>query len=273
MDRLRFDDVELACTMEGHGDPVLLAHATAFVSWYDPLVARLPQFRLIRCRRTFDPDRHAVDVPGFTVADDADLWRRLLDHLEIEQAHAVGHSYGALVAMLLAVHAPERIRTVVLLEPAVRGVASSEQVVAALRPIVAAYRSGDVEGALDGFLRTVCGDDYLPDLERALPDARAEALAHADTFFQVEMPAVQAFGFGPEQAARVVQPVLNVIGERTAPRFVEGQQVVQTWFPHAERCTLRGASHLLMVQEPQAMADTLAAFFGRHPITAGAAGS
>ena len=104
-----------------------------------------------------------------------------------------------------------------LLEPAARGISSSEQVAAALQPVIAAYRSGDTAGAVDGFLRHVCGDDYRAALDRVVPDAFDEALGEADLFFQAEMPAVQQWSFGPDDAERVTQPVLNVLRSRQRP--------------------------------------------------------
>jgi pimeloyl-ACP methyl ester carboxylesterase len=154
-----------------------------------------------------------------------------MDHVGWRTAHIVGHSYGALVALQLAIDAPGRVRSVALLEPAARGISRSERVAAALAPVIGAYRSGDKAGAVDGFLRHVCGEDYLAALDRAVPDAFGEALDEADLFFQAEMPAVQGWTFGPAEAARVTQPVLNVLGARSVPRFVQGSELIQSWFP------------------------------------------
>ena len=94
-------------------------------------------------------------------------------------------------------------------------------------------------------------------LERVLPDAFGEALDEADQFFQAEMPAVQQFSFGPSEAARITQPILNVLGSESVQRFVEGAELVQSWFPHAERLTVADAGHLLMVQNPTPLAQGL----------------
>ena len=80
------------------------------------------------------------------------------------------------------------------------------------------------------------------------------------------MPVVQQWSFGAAEAASVTQPVLNVTGDCTATRFVEGADLLQRWFPRAERFTLPDAGHLLMVENPEALADGLEGFFGRHPI-------
>jgi pimeloyl-ACP methyl ester carboxylesterase len=146
------------------------------------------------------------------------------------------------------------------------GISSSDQVAAALQPVIVAYRSGDKAGAVDAFLRHVCGDGYRAVLDRVIPDAGAEAVREADLFFQVEMPAVQRWSFGPSDAERVTQPVLNVLGAESASRFAEGSELVQSWFPRAERLSVPDTGHLLMVQNPTALGQGLTDFFARHPI-------
>jgi pimeloyl-ACP methyl ester carboxylesterase len=265
VDRYDFDDVELTYEMKGRGAPVVLVHASAFVSWYVPLVEGLADLTTLRYRRRLRPSESG-GYRSLTVADDAAICGRLMDHVGWPRAHIVGHSYGALVALRLAMDAPERVGSIALLEPAARGVSSSVQVVAALEPVVAAYRSGDTAGAVDAFLRHVGGDGYRAVLDRVVPDASGDALAEADLFFQVEMPAVTRFRFGPSEAARITAPVLNVVGTESVPRFREGGELVQSWFPQAERLTVPRAGHLLMVQNPAAVAEGLRAFHSRHPL-------
>jgi pimeloyl-ACP methyl ester carboxylesterase len=265
VDHWKFDDVELTYQLHTAGEHVVLVHASPFVSWYRPLVEHLGAFSTLTYRR-----RLARPVGGtyrqLTVAEDAAICARLMDRLGWRTAHVVGHSYGALVALQLAIDLPDRVGSVTLLEPAARGVSSSAQVAAALHPVIAAYRSGDVAGAVDGFLRHVCGDDYRTALERVIPGAYDEALGEADLFFQAELPAVQQWSFGPIDAGRIGHPVLNVRGELSAQRFVEGSELLQSWFPRAERLFVPGAGHLLMVENPMAVADGLHDFFARHPI-------
>ena len=263
MDRFDFDDIELSYQLTDGGERVALVHASPFVSWYQPLVAQLPRFSTLTYRRHLrKPDTGAYRP--LTVAEDAMICARLMEHVGWPTAHIVGHSYGCLVALQLAMDAPDRVASVALLEPAARGVPSSDQVVAALQPVFAAYRSGDTAAAVDAFLRHVCGDDYRTTLERVVPGAFNEALENADLFFQAEMPAVQQWCFGPDEAARVTQPILNVLGTDTAARFVEAAELVQSWFPHAQRLSIPDAAHLLMVQNPTAVAHGLTDFITRR---------
>lgn len=264
IDRLTFDDVDLTFETCGEGERVVLVHATAFVGWYAPLVEHLTDFSVLRYRRRLTPDG-AGHLRPLTVAEDAAICARLMEHAGWPSAHIVGHSYGALVALGMALDAAPRVRSLGLLEPAARGISSAEQVVGALQPAFAAYRSGDKAGAMDAFLRTVGGDGYRQVLDGALPGAFDDAVAEADLLFQSEMAAVQQFSFGPDEADRVTQPVLNVVGTESVGRFVEGGELVQSWFPGAERFSLPNAGHLLMVQNAAGMAQGLRAFLARHP--------
>ena len=266
MDRLEFGDVDLTYELTERGDRVdrvVLVHASPFVSWYRPLVEELTAFSTLPYRRHLRKTPEGGYRP-LTVAEDAAICIRLMDHVGWSTAHIVGHSYGALVALQLAMVAPDRVGSVALLEPAARGVSSSEKVMAALHPVIAAYRAGDKVAAVDGFLRHVCGDRYRGVLDDVLPDAFSEAVAEADLFFQAELPAVQHWSFGPADAQRIQQPVLNVRGTDTEQRFVEASELVQSWFPKAERLSVPGASHLLMVQNPTAVANGLKAFYEAH---------
>jgi pimeloyl-ACP methyl ester carboxylesterase len=265
MDHLSFDDIELTYQVQGSGERVVLIHAGPFVSWYEPLIEQLSGFSTLHYRRRLrrpDGERYRP----LSVAEDCRICLRLMDHLGWTTAHLVGHSYGALVALQAAVDTPERVGSVSLLEPAARGISSSEQVKAALTPVITAYKSGDKAAAVDLFLRHVGGEGYREDLDQVLPDAFSEAVAEADQFFQAELPAVQSWSFGPAEAERVTQPVLNVLAANTVSRFAEGAELIQSWFPDAERMLVPDAGHLMLVQNPRAVARGLADFFTRHPI-------
>lgn len=205
VDSLGLGDVELTYQLCEGGERVVLVHASAFVSWYDPLAEQLMEYSTLRYRRRLR-ESDSGGYRGRTVAEDAAICVRLMDHVGWDTAHVVGHSYGALVALHLATENPERVGTVALLEPAVRGISSSEQVTATVQPVIAAYRSGDKAAAVDGFLRHVCGDGYRAVLDRMTPHAFDEALDEADLFFRSEMPAVQQWSFGAGAAGRVSSP-------------------------------------------------------------------
>ena len=89
-------------------------------------------------------------------------------------------------------------------------------------------------------MRGVCGPDYRAPLEAALPGATEQAVADADTFFAQELPAVIEWPFDADAAARVTQPALAVLGERSIPVFRERRDLLLGWLPNAEPFELRG---------------------------------
>ena len=76
--------------------------------------------------------------------------------------------------------------------------------------------------------------------------------------------------YARKDASRITQPVLAVVGEKSfevSPIWNERQQLRLAWLPNVEGFVLPGTTHLLHVQNPRAMADALASFFARHPLT------
>jgi hypothetical protein len=75
-------------------------------------------------------------------------------------------------------------------------------------------------------------------LERGLPGAAAQSVIDAETFFGQELPVVFAWSIGPEEAARVTQPTLAVLGELSSPVFRERRlrAVRRTACPLPLRC-------------------------------------
>ena len=258
-DHIRFDDVEVDYEVVGSGDQVVLAHALPFVGWYAPLTAALTDYTVLHYRRTVP-----LDGRQFGVDDDAVLCARLLRHVGFDRPHLVGHSYGGLVALALARSEHVAVRSLALLEPATSGLIEPERAMAGMGLLMELYRTHGSAATAEQFLRVVLGDDARDLLDRFIPGAYDEAVTHAEHFFQVELPAAARWSFGPEEARLVDQPILNVTGAASAPRFTESAEIIASLFPNeAVRYVLPGSGHLLMAQEPEAMARRLAEFWAQ----------
>jgi pimeloyl-ACP methyl ester carboxylesterase len=271
--RAPLEGVEIEYQVRGTGEPVVFVHAGVFAEWFEPLLkeaALRARYRLITYHRVGYAGSARV-TGAVSIGQQAAQLRALLRRLGIERAHVVGHSSGGLIALQLALDAPESVQSLALLEPAlsVRGTSASPTPAPRSGVVTAIerYRAGDRPGAVDTFLRTVAGAEYRAALDQALPQAFAHAVNDAATFFEQELPAVQAWSFREEDARRVRQPVLAVMGARSSavsPIWQQRQNLLLAWFPDAEPFELAGATHLLHVQNPHDMAERLAAFFARH---------
>jgi pimeloyl-ACP methyl ester carboxylesterase len=271
MYRARIDGRELEYEVRGAGEPVMLVHGSHIADAFAPLLAEpalTDRYRLLLYhRRGFAGSTH-VEGP-LSIAQQAADCRALMQHLGVPRAHVVGHSYGGVIALQLALDAPDAVQSLALLEPALFMVPSAPQFMDAMRPVLQMYEAGNKTGAVDLFLQAVVGPEYRGVLDRVLPGAFAQAVADADTFFRVEFPALEQWSFTQAEARRITQPVLAVLGADSHalwPGWVEGHHLVQAWLPQAEAFVLQGATHGLQLIDPQGMAEGLAGFFARHPL-------
>lgn len=116
---LNIDGVTVRYQMGGHGPPVLLLHG-----WSGSIESFTPVFNeLMHAYRVC-----AIDFPGFGrsglppgawgVSDYAVLTLQVMDTLQLDQPHVLGHSFGGRVAIALAARHPDRVGKLVLVDSA-----------------------------------------------------------------------------------------------------------------------------------------------------------
>ena len=271
MERATLGDIELEYEMRGSGEPVVLIHPGHFADWFRPLFSEpllVDRYRLLTYHRVGCAGSSPVREP-VSLAQQGEHCRLLLRSLGIERAHVVGHSSSGNIALQMALDAPDVIHSLGVLEPALYSAPSARTPRAFIETAIQLYRNGDNAGAIDTFLRGLCGPGYREVLDRSLPGAFDQHVTDARTFFEVELPAMRQWSFTKEDARRIVQPALAVVGAGSlelSDVWGERQELLLSWLPNVEPFVLPEATHLLQVQNPQGMAAGLAAFFGRHPI-------
>jgi pimeloyl-ACP methyl ester carboxylesterase len=260
--------VQLEYRTVGAGEPVVLVHAGVFADWFEPLLKEpsLSRYCLVTYHRVGYAGSSHVTGP-VSIAQQAEHVRALMEQLQIDSAHLVGHSSGANIMMQLALDAPQKVRSLAVLEMALAVPASSPGR-AGIPQAMEFYRVGDKAAAVDTFMRAVAGPGYRAVADRALPGAFDQAVRDADTFFGQELPAVRQWTFGPAEAARIKQPALLVMGGRShevSPVWQQRQDLLITWMSNAEPYVLDGATHMLHLENARGLAERLGAFFTHPP--------
>ena len=166
----------------------------------------------------------------------------------------------------MALDFPEAVHSLALIEPALPSVLGKSQAFSEIVVKAAAmYRSGDKAGAIETFGQEVGGPDFRAVFDRTLPPGSFERwVTDADTIFRSELPALQEWQFTREDAVRITQPVLNVVGANTRTYFREIHETVRTWLPHAENFELPNATHSMVQTNPKGAAERLVSFLSRH---------
>ena len=137
-----------------------------------------------------------------------------------------------------------------------------------MRPAVERYRSGDPIGAVDDFFGLIGRPGWRESIERSVPGGVAQAEKDAATFFEVELPTGTQWSFGPERAAAISCRVLSILGTESGPIFAEGRKLLHAWFPRCEDADIIGASHLLQMEAPGAVAQAIARLLQAAPLSA-----
>ncbi len=261
------DNIELEYEVCGAGEPVVLIHAGGCGDWFKVLLAEralTDRYQLIRYHRVGYSGSDHVAGP-VSVREQAGHCRVLMRWLGVARAHIVGHSSGGNIALQVALDHPESVRSLALLEAALLIVPSGPFAGHAMQR----YRAGDRIAAVNIWMAGVCGPDYRAAMEMAIPGALDHAVADADTFFGQELPAVREWSFGGDDAQRIQQPVLCVLGGRSddvSPVFTQRHELLLDWLPNVEGYVLPRATHLLHVQNPGEMAERLVSFLALHPL-------
>jgi pimeloyl-ACP methyl ester carboxylesterase len=270
MQSLTVNGVELELEEVGAGEPVLLI-SPVLADGFQPLVGQPPladRYRLIRYhKRGWAGSTHGTSP--VSIAEHAADAAALLARLGVSRAHVAGHSTGAAVAAQLALDHPELVRSLVLMELSLFSVPAGDGFLELAAPAFDAYRLGDHPAALARFMRVVSGLDWAQCrelLDERLPGAVEQAVADADTFFGIELPALTRWAFGAEQAAAVGCPVLSVLGAETQPLWEEVAAFLRRSLPRVEERTIAGVGHLLHIQRPEPVAREISEFLERNAL-------
>jgi pimeloyl-ACP methyl ester carboxylesterase len=267
----------------GHGPDVLLLHGLGGTraSLFETAAELSRSYRV-----------HVPDLPGFGSSGKprlgaynarwfAEIMLGLLDQLEVDRTHVVGNSMGGRIAIELGLVAPERIRALGLLCPAVawlkRGL---HPIVRLLRPefglLPHAFRRSAVASH---FWALFCDRDLIdPAVADLVVDefqriyhtagARYALLASARNIY-LEAP----FGRGGfyRRLGDLQAPALFVWGSHDWLVPAAFSRHVAKWLPHAEQVTMDRCGHVPQVERPEETNRLLLDFFARAERTEGTA--
>jgi pimeloyl-ACP methyl ester carboxylesterase len=237
----------------GEGEAILLIHGStgSIADWQGEIVERLAgSYRVV-----------AFDSYGFGLSERNDffdyghaLWTQqaidVLDALEIEQAVVVGHSAGAMTAVLLAADHPERFRGVVLTG---HGFSADP---AQMLPFLPG--AGEIWAAQRSVIGDTFSDSHREQAEAVhqIRGTRAAYLAFMRSQY-VSETSFRLFDCGYEEIA---VPVLQMHGTLDQSQTIESARELSSRLADTRFVALEGSDHPIHIQAPDQWADEVSAF-------------
>ena len=116
MPKVQVNDIDLFYDIKGQGEPILLIAGFLCDHTYWSLImpSLVKEYQVIRVDNRGMGRSSAPDSP-YTIQQMADDMAGLLDHLEINQVHVVGHSMGGKIAQELVLNHPPRVKSLILI--------------------------------------------------------------------------------------------------------------------------------------------------------------
>lgn len=165
--------------------------------------------------------------------------------------HLIGHSFGATVALRLAVEYPDLVSHLTLIEPvffaAAKGTGVHDHHRKAFRPFVAAMLQGDEVRAAQVF-NTLWGEtpwDMIPPDQQAALVKRIHLVVAGGAEIEEDAEGITS----AERLAKVDIPVTLIRGQNTQPVIAAIHARLVERLPHATDHVIAGAGHMLPIRK------------------------
>ena len=189
----------------------------------------------------------------------------VLDHLGIDHAVVVGCSNGGEIALRMALAAPERVFSLVLVSTAPQGWHPEQGWVdpPTWKKAVAAFEAGDYEAVtrLDAQLWLAGPERRLEDLDPELVELFLE-MDRKPTSTETERE-THIQGFQPPTDLRldeIAMPTLVIVGEYEIPDLHEAASYLASRLSDREPVVIEDSAHLPSLEQPEAFNATITGY-------------
>jgi pimeloyl-ACP methyl ester carboxylesterase len=268
----------------GNGESVVFVHGSTSDSrtWENQVREFGKHYRALTYSRRYHwPNTGIANGEDYAMPQHVDDLEALLEQLNGEPVHLIGHSYGAFVCLLLAMRSPQLVRSLVLAEPPIitlfldkkpnplqvarllikyprTGLAMLRFVATGLMPAARAVKKGKMEKAITHMGKAILGEKTY----HGLSTGRMEQVR--DNMIAAEL---LGSGFQPLNAEKIRQlhvPTLLVYGDRSPVMFFHLQNRLHELLPDASQVIIEDASHIMHEDNPANYNFSVRNFLEKH---------
>lgn len=267
--RVAVNGTEIACAVDGSGPPLVVIHgAFGDLRSFSRSVSILARARtVVRVSLRLHwpnpwPAAQHDAISAYRVEQHATDVAAVIEKLGRGPADVLGHSYGGVVAALVARTRPEAVRRLVLVEPSLHGLLRGT-------PDGAKLIEEDARDRAERLAELRAGKKPLESLRQRVgperfdgfPEARRRIVAdNAQTLEPILVHSWVDVPYTCDDARRLTMPVLLVEGAKTAAEMRDIDSVLLGCLPDARRVVLPDAGHSIQFDAPEAMAREVVRF-------------
>jgi pimeloyl-ACP methyl ester carboxylesterase len=273
---VKVNGADLAYLDVGSGEPLVLVHGSLsdYRAWLDQIEPLSKQYRVIAYSRRY----HYPNVGGgngrdYSVAlHDKDLVG-FLNALHLDSVHLVGHAYGGTVAAWFASTHPERVRSLVLIEPAIpelmTGTPRDSEYTSERRLMTAqtrmALQDGFDELGATRFIEWSFGEEAIMTLPKAIKMTLGQ---NAPALRMQYVSDALATPFDAAHMAHITCPVLYLEGDKS-PWYAKamGESFAHR-LPSTRLITIKRTDHGMMWEDPRAFNRAVLSFLDGNRLAA-----
>lgn len=254
-DRVAVGEMDIAYLRNkesANGESVVLIHGFG---------ANKDNWTRLAAKLTDDFNVYAIDLPGhgdsskgldlgYRFEDQVQHVSRILEALDIDQAHMMGNSMGGAITALYAATFPEQVRSAVLFDPA--GIFEYDSKLVDLvtegdNPLIP-RKPGDFDRLMDFAL------EKKPFAPWPILDVMEEKAIANQEVNEVIFAAIRDTGYEPDFRNAITQiraPVLVVWGKEDRVINYRNADVFVERIPNARKVLLEGVGHAPMIEVPE----------------------
>ena len=269
----KIGDAEIHYVDSGTGVPVVFVHGGMedYRNWSPQEALFSKDFRFISYSRRFNfPNKNNQEVTGFSAETEAEDLAKLITTLKLPPVHLVGHSFGAVVALILALRHPQLLKSLTLSEPPLvswlPGLMNGQRSYddfqdRLLRPLKKDFEANDTTGVLRHTLIFFYGSDVSKGLSAEEREALISnlhewrSMACSDNAFPV---------ISKQDVQKLSMPILLLSAGRTMAMLKITNAELQRILPAAYQFQLVEGTHDYWITNPVEMGNAVIKFIQRR---------
>ena len=259
----------------GKGDPVVFVHGTVgdYRTWHMQMDTFSKNHRVIAYSRRYAyPNKQVInDSADYSAVPHAKDLAELIKALDLGSVHLVGHSYGALTALLTTIKHPELIRSVTLGEPPVMSLLqhipggdtlANNFTARAIIPAAEAFINNNDEKAVIKFLGGVMGDSLF--YSRIPLQGQDMMLDNTLELRGIALSTQNSTAIGQDDLKAIKIPVLLLKGDRSPLILTSIVDEIDRCLKNKVFVTLPNSSHGLQAENPLEFNKIVLDFINKH---------